>query len=112
MILDYLLAVYRAHHRFWFHKTLRGRSVANGYEILSAHPGNIKLYFRIRKPYDLSSLPVDCGTKMYLFPHSTRNRIRLRRKPGVLNCFPLNTPFESLFIDIFGELIRTLHDNL
>ena len=69
------------------------------------------MYNRVRKDFYSPALDVDCYATVLNLPDCDRNRIKLRRHVGELTICTENAPFESVCIDILGELTRTKRGN-
>ena len=78
---------------------------------LAGHPRGRKLYTIIRRHFYWPVLATDCFATVPNCPECAPNRIKLRQNVGELTLFPANTPLESVYIDILGELVRTTRGN-
>ena len=78
---------------------------------LAGHPGDRKLYARVRRHFYWPALATDCYATVRNCPEFARNSIKLRQNVGELTLFSANAHLGSLCIDILGELVHTPRGN-
>jgi len=86
-------------------KSLRERVLTlEHHATVAAHPGMNRMYYTMRKAYDLPSMVTDIHTTITKCTTCAQNRLALQRHTAPLMLFPATEPLTGLSVDIFGHV--------
>lgn len=88
--------------------TLKKRVIyISHYPVIAGHPGGRQIYYRIRHHFYWPALAADCYSAVHICPEFSQNLLKHHKNVGERPLFPSTAPFESVCLDILGELVRT-----